>query len=102
MTVPPRYHGLAGFYFTYFLMLGAFQPFFGLYLKDLGFTSLQIGMLLAIMPVVRTALPTVWGWIADHHGHRQTLIRLASVVATVVCAGLLLAKSFGWLFAVLL
>ena len=54
------------------------------------------------MPVVRTVLPTVWGWIADHHGHRRALIRLTSVAATLVCAGLLLATSFGWLFAVLL
>ena len=42
-------------------MLGAFAPFFGLYLKNLGFSSLEIGVLLAIMPVVRTALPTAVG-----------------------------------------
>jgi PPP family 3-phenylpropionic acid transporter len=102
MTAQRLYLRLSSFYFTYFLMLGAFAPFFGLYLKDLGFTSLQIGVLLAIMPVVRTALPTVWGWIADHHGHRRALIRLTSVAAMVVCAGLLAGTSFGWLFAVLL
>jgi PPP family 3-phenylpropionic acid transporter len=93
---------LSSFYFTYFLMLGAFAPFFGLYLKELGFSSLQIGVLLATVPVVRTALPTVWGWVADHYGHRRTLIRLTSIAATLVCAGLLFTVSFGWLFAVLL
>jgi MFS transporter, PPP family, 3-phenylpropionic acid transporter len=102
VTAQPLYLRLSSFYFAYFLMLGAFAPFFGLYLKDLGFASLQIGVLLAIMPVVRTALPTVWGWIADHHGHRRALIRLTSVAAAVACAGLLLATSFPWLFAVLL
>ena len=95
------YLRLSGFYFTYFLMLGAFAPFFGLYLKSLGFTSLEIGMLLAIMPVVRTVLPTVWGWIADHFGHRRALIRLTSIAATVISVGLLLAVGFGWLFSVL-
>ena len=59
MNAKQRYLRLSGFYFAYFLMLGAFAPFFGLYLKGLGFASVQIGMLLAIMPVVRTALPTV-------------------------------------------
>jgi MFS transporter, PPP family, 3-phenylpropionic acid transporter len=101
VTAQPLYLRLSSFYFAYFLMLGAFAPFFGLYLKDLGFASLQIGVLLAISPVVRTALPTVWGWIADHHGHRRALIRFTSVAATVACAGLLLGTSFAWLFAVL-
>ena len=98
----PLYLRLSSFYFAYFLMLGAFAPFFGLYLKDLGFSSLEIGVLLAIVPVVRTALPTVWGWIADHYGHRRALIRVTSVAAALVCTGLLAGTSFGWLFAVLL
>ena len=102
IPVHPLYLRLSGFYFAYFLMLGAFAPFFGLYLKDLGFSSLEIGVLLAIVPVVRTALPTVWGWIADHYGHRRALIRFTSVAAALVCAGLLAGTSFGWLFAVLL
>ena len=41
----PLYLRLSSFYFAYFLMLGAFAPFFGLYLKDLGFSSLEIGVL---------------------------------------------------------
>ncbi len=101
--MPPLYLRLSSFYFAYFLMLGAFAPFFGLYLKDLGFSSLEIGVLLAIVPVVRTALPTVWGWIADHYGHRRALIRLDQrrrrrSSAPACCS----RTSFGWLFAVLL
>jgi PPP family 3-phenylpropionic acid transporter len=102
MNAQQLYLRLSGFYFAYFLMLGAFAPFFGLYLKGLGFASVQIGLLLAIMPVVRTALPTAWGWLADHYGQRRALIRATCVAATLACAGLLVGTSFGWLFAVLL
>lgn len=102
MNAKQLYLRLSGFYFAYFLMLGAFAPFFSLYLKELGFASVQIGMLLAIVPVVRMALPTAWGWLADHYGQRRALIRATSAAATLACAGLLLGESFGWLFAVLL
>lgn len=93
---------LASFYFVYFLMLGAFAPFFGLYLKHLGFSSLQIGVLLAIVPVVRALFPTLWAWVADHFGRRRALVRLTAVGATLACAGLLLGAGFAWLFVVLL
>jgi PPP family 3-phenylpropionic acid transporter len=96
-------HGrLALFYFVYFLMLGAYAPFFALYLKRLGFASFEIGMLLALVPVVRSFVPTLWAWAADHQGERRHLVRWTTAGATVACAGLLLGTGFWWLFAVLL
>ncbi|HXX11537.1 MAG TPA: MFS transporter, partial [Burkholderiales bacterium] len=93
---------LAGFYFVYFLMLGGFAPYFSLYLRKLGFSAVEIGMLLALMPLARVFAPTAWAWIADHQGRRRPLVRVTTAAAAVACAGLLVAKSFGWLFAVIL
>jgi MFS transporter, PPP family, 3-phenylpropionic acid transporter len=93
---------LALFYFTYFLMLGAFAPYFALYLKSLGFSSFQIGALLALGPITRIVFPPLWAWAADHGWGRGRLVRIATAAATVVCAGLLLATTFSWLLAVLL
>lgn len=93
---------LSLFYFVYFLMLGAYAPFFGLYLKTLGFASFEIGMLLALVPVVRAFVPTLWAWAADRQGERRRLVRWTTGAATAACAGLLLGSGFGWLFVVLL
>ncbi len=93
---------LAGFYFVYFLMLGGVAPYFSLYLKKLGFSAVQIGILLALMPLARVFAPNAWAWIADHRGARRPLVRMATAAAALSCAGLLVANSFGSLFAVIL
>jgi PPP family 3-phenylpropionic acid transporter len=93
---------LAGFYFVYFLMLGGVAPYFSLYLRKLGFSAVQIGILLALMPLARVFAPTAWAWIADHQGARRPLVRVTTAAAALSCAGLLVANSFGALFAVIL
>jgi PPP family 3-phenylpropionic acid transporter len=101
MTQRALYFRLSLFYFVYFLMLGAYAPFFGLYLKTLGFASFDIGVLLALVPVVRAFVPTLWAWAADHQGERRHLVRWTTAAATIACAGLLLSTGFWWLFLVL-
>jgi PPP family 3-phenylpropionic acid transporter len=93
---------LGGFYFVYFLMLGGVAPYFSLYLRKLGFDGVEIGTLLALMPLARVFAPNAWAWIADHQGQRRPLVRMTTAAAALSCAGLLLAKSFGWLFVVIL
>ena len=61
------YFRLSNFYFLYFAFIGAFAPYFGLYLKSLGFSAFQIGVLLAVNPVARIFGPNIWGWLADHY-----------------------------------
>jgi len=93
---------LGGFYFVYFLMLGGVAPYFSLYLRKLGFDGVEIGTLLALMPLARVFAPNAWAWIADHQGQRRPLVRITTAAAALSCAGLLLAKSFGGLFVVIL
>ncbi len=93
---------LAAFYFVYFLMLGGVAPYFSLYLSKLGFSAVEIGTLLALMPLARVFAPTAWAWIADHQGARRPLVRMTTAAAALCCAGLLVANSFGALFAVIL
>ena len=78
---------LASFYFAYFLMLGGIAPFFSLYLNKLGFSGVQIGVLLALMPLARVVAPPAWAWLADHQGNRRPLVRMTTAAAAVTCAG---------------
>ena len=93
---------LSLFYFVYFAMLGAYAPYFGLYLQRLGFDPQQIGLLLGLVPIVRMLFPALWAWVADHHGNRRLLVKVTTVGATLACVALLFGTTFSWLFVTLL
>lgn len=102
------YWRLSNFYFFYFASLGALLPFWGLYLKDRGFTPLEIGELMAIIMITKLVAPNIWGWIADHRGAHMPVVRTASLFSAVIfigvytpggywtLAGVMLMFSFFW------
>lgn len=90
------YWRLSGFYFFYFATLGCFLPFWSLYLKNNGFSAVNIGELTALMVGTKVIAPNIWGWIADHTGKSLRIIRIASFFAFVLFAGFLYQVSFQW------
>ncbi len=78
------YWRLSGFYFFYFAALGALIPFWGLYLRQLGFDAVAIGELMAIPMATKFIAPYVWGWLGDHLGHRMAIVRLGSLLTSVI------------------
>ena len=75
------YWRLSGFYFFFFASVGAFVPYWGVYLKSLNFSSVEIGQLMAILMATKIISPNVWGWIADHHGKRLPIVRLGAFLS---------------------
>ena len=96
------YQRLSGFYFCYFAFIGAFAPYFALYLKSLGYSAAEIGMLLAVNPVARIFGPNLWGWLSDHYRARAQLIRFTAVGTAVVFVAVFFNHGFAWMFAALL
>lgn len=75
------YWRLSGYYFFYFAFIGAFSPYFGLYLQSLNFSAWDIGLLMSQMQLMRLFGPNLWGWLADRFGRRMLIIRLAAVIS---------------------
>lgn len=96
------YWRLSSFYFVYFGFIGAFSPYWSLYLQSLGLASYQIGMLMALLPITRIFAPNIWGWLADHLGKQVSIIRLATVIGLISYIGFFFGTSFVWLFVVML
>ena len=96
------YWRLAGVYFFYFAYLGAFAPYFSLYLSSLGIAAGGIGVIMALPQLVRIFAPHLWGWLADRGGHRLRVARAGSVIGTAIYCGLFAAQGFDALFAVVL
>ena len=75
------YWRLSGYYFFYFAFIGAFSPYFGLYLQSLNFSAWDIGLLMSQMQLMRLFGPNLWGWLADRFGRRMAIIRLAAITS---------------------
>lgn len=96
------YWRLSGFYFFYFASLGVLLPYWGLYLKSLGFTAAAIGSMMAVIMATKIISPNIWGWIADHTGKRMAIVRLGGLLSVVAFAGVFISQQYWWLLAVMM
>ncbi len=88
------YWRLSGYYFFYFAFIGAFSPYFGLYLQSLSFSAWDIGLLLSQMQLMRLFAPYLWGALADRLAQRVLIIRLAAVLSLLGFSSFFAISSF--------
>jgi len=91
---PLPYWRLSGFYFFYFALLGAWLPYWSLYLKDLGYNAQVIGLLASIVAGTKIIAPNLWGWMADRTKQRLRIIRWGSFLAFMGFSGIFISHEF--------
>lgn len=94
------YWRLSGFYFCYFATLGAFLPFWSLYLKQIGFAATEIGELTAMLVATKIVAPYLWSWLADKTGRCLRLIRVTSLFSAAIFCGFLVRYDYPWVAGV--
>lgn len=72
-------------------------PYWGVYLKSLGYSSQDVGIIGAIILATRIIAPNFWGWLADRTQKRLQIIRIGSLAACVCFAGVFVDQTFAWL-----
>lgn len=77
---------LSAWYFFYFAYVGAFAPYFTLYLQSLGFSAWEIGVLMSAAPVMRALAPAWWSTLSDRSGRRVPFIRLSAFATAAAFA----------------
>jgi PPP family 3-phenylpropionic acid transporter len=99
---PLPYVRLSGYYFSYFAFVGVASPYFGQYLKSLGFSAWELSVLLSQMQLMRVLAPNAWAWLADHGvASRIAIIRLAGAASVVACTAFFFVQGFvGWMLAI--
>lgn len=70
-------------YFLYYGGVGVFLPYFGAYLRGLGFTGEQIGFVQMVPSVLSPAVALAWASWADHRATPARALRLATAWAAV-------------------
>lgn len=74
---------LSRFYFIYYFFVGAFVPYWGLYLQSEDFSPADIGILMSIFQISRIFAPNFWGWFADHTAKRTIWIKLNTILGVL-------------------
>lgn len=94
------YWRLSSFYFFFFAIVGVLVPYWGPYLRTLGFSAGQIGELFAILNLSRIVAPNVLGSLADRSGRRMRAVRIASILSLIAFTGVFVHQGYGWLMLV--
>lgn len=97
MRLSPHWR-LSAWYFFYFAFIGAFGPYFTLYLQSLGLAAFAISVLMALMQVMRLVAPNLWGWLADHVGHKVRIVQLSAALSVAGFAVFFATHEFAGLF----
>lgn len=74
------------YYFVLLAALGVYLPYFPAWLRAQGFSGLQMGLVIGLMPAMAVLAPPVVGYTADLLGLRGTLLRWLSVGAWLAFA----------------
>jgi len=90
---------LTGFYALYFSAVGIVLPFLPAYLESLALSVTQIGLLLALSPLMGLFSPQLWGHLADRTGRPSRLLFLLVVGACASFTPLLFVDRFPTLVA---
>jgi PPP family 3-phenylpropionic acid transporter len=95
------HYRLSRFYFIYYFFVGAFVPYWGLYLKSEAFSAADIGILMSLFQISRIFAPNFWGWLADHTGKRTPWIKLTAFLGLCGFVAVFWAHGFFWMFFVM-
>lgn len=83
------------YWFFFMGGLGAVFPFFGLYFRENArLSGTQVGMVLAVLPVVGFAAQPLWGQVADRTGSRSRVLAWLSMAAGICYLLVPLAHGF--------
>ena len=85
---------IGAFYFAYFCYLGAYAPYFTLYLASEGFSAAEIATIQALPQFVRIFAPMAWGWLSDVTGSRRGVVALSCALTTVAIGTLQFVAGF--------
>ncbi len=97
-AAPIPYGRLAAFYFAYYAAMGAFTPYWSLYLASLGLQATAISVLMSLWYATRIVAPSTWTALAARSAHPVRWLWAACMLTLASFAVLLAPHGFTGLF----
>jgi len=83
------------FWFVHMGALGVFFPYFSLYLREnAGLSGVELGRILAIVPLVGIFAQPFWGQVADRTGARSRIVAFLALASVFGYISLAIAEGF--------
>lgn len=92
---------LSSFYFAYYAALGAFTPYWSLYLQSRGMEVAAISVLMSLWYATRIVAPSTWTTLAAHSRNPIRWLHLGCLLTLVSFTAFLLPLGFSGLFLVM-
>ena len=90
---------LSSFYFAYYAALGAFTPYWALFLKSRGMDVAAISVLMSLWYATRIIAPTTWTTLAARSPQPIRWLRIGCALTLASFAVFVIPMHFGGLFA---
>lgn len=88
------------FWFLFLGGWGVFFPFFSLYLsQELALPPSQVGVVMAMIPLVGLVIQPLWGQLADRTGSRRLVLAVVAAGTGLAALGFIVPQSFPWAVA---
>src|SRR5689334_22524799 len=97
-----RLWNLKSFYLCYFIAVGIYSPYLGLYFRAIHLDGVQIGLVSSLVPLAGVLLPPLWGTLSDRYRWRKRLINGALLAAALIAPAVVLAHSFAVLLVLVI
>lgn len=92
--VSTQFLRLSSNYFWYFGILGLVVPFLGMFLDFRGFSSLEIGEILAIITATKIVAPSLWAQLADKTGKQLFIVKIGALLSLLCFSFILVVHSY--------
>lgn len=93
MTPPPLWR-LSAWYFFYFAFIGAYMPYFGVYLQSMGHSAWEIGLLLSLMQIMRLLVPNLWSTLAERNRRAAPVVRITTLLCLLSFTAFFFSQDF--------
>jgi PPP family 3-phenylpropionic acid transporter len=85
------------FFFFYYGYLGVVSPYFSLYFDHLGFSAIQISIVMSMLQITRILGPLFWGWLSDLRQDRIGIMRVTGFLSLIIFMAFFYLHSFAWM-----
>lgn len=92
--VSTQFLRLSSNYFWYFAILGLVVPFLGMFLDFKGFSSLEIGEILAVITATKIVAPSLWAQLTDRTGKQLSIVRVGALLSLLSFSLILYLQSY--------